>query len=605
MSMNETPSSERIHIGIFGRRNAGKSSLINALTGQDLSIVDNEAGTTTDPVYKAMELLPLGPVVLIDTPGIDDEGKLGQKRVKKSYEALNRTDIAVAVVDRDEKDARNEELQELLGKIRELDIPCVIVHNKCDDAEEVSWEDVKDSPPREIYVSAKNKININLLKEIIGSFNKRMEKSQKLLGDLLRPHDLVVLVVPIDSAAPKGRIILPQQMAIRDILDAGARAFVVKEDELKATLEEMPYPPRMVVTDSQVFGSVKEIVPKDIPLTSFSILMARYKGFLVPSVEGSKALDSLEDGDKVLISEGCTHHRQCEDIGTVKLPKWIGEYTGKKLHFEFTSGRGFPEDLSPYSFVLHCGGCMLNDREMMARIRMAKDQKISMSNYGITIAKMKGILERSVEPVLHSPSKDKDASPVDIKKPDKGKPIILASSSPRRRELLERAGINFSVEASDVCESADEKDPEKMVKILSERKALCVLSKHKDSIVIGADTVVALEGKVLGKPEDEREAFDMLSFLSGRTHQVYTGVCIAKTDDEGNILKTVFSERTDVCMYDNSKEMILEYIASGEPMDKAGAYGIQGKGSILVKKITGNYDNVVGLPVAETIRRMP
>jgi len=389
MSLNHTPASERIHIGIFGKRNAGKSSLINAITGQSLAIVSEIKGTTTDPVLKSMELLPLGPVVLIDTPGIDDEGDLGELRVKKAYQMLNKTDVAILVVDAS-VGLTNED-EQILERIRAKGISCLVVMNKSDLLQ--NHNDLEDT----IWVSAKTGYNITLLKEKIAEGAKQENVAKKVVGDLLAPFDLVVLVVPIDESAPKGRLILPQQQTIRDILDAGATAIVVKDTELEETLNKLVCKPKMVITDSQVFGKVAKIVPKDVPLTSFSILMARYKGDLQAVVEGAHVLDKLQDGDKILISEGCTHHRQCNDIGTVKLPTWIREHTQKELQFEFTSGTEFPDDLTKYQLIIHCGGCMLNEREMKYRVKCAVDQEVPMTNYGIAIAHMKGILTRSVE----------------------------------------------------------------------------------------------------------------------------------------------------------------------------------------------------------------
>ncbi|MBQ5634116.1 MAG: [Clostridia bacterium] len=391
MGLNETASADRLHIGFFGKRNAGKSSLVNAVTGQETSVVSEVKGTTTDPVRKAMELLPLGPVVIIDTPGLDDEGDLGELRVKRALQVLNTVDIAVVVVsaalglDREES-----ELCELLKK---KNIPYIIAYTKSDLIGEIP--EPKDN---EIYVSALDNINIDALKDKIGALNKNAEEQRVIVSDLIKEGDVVVLVVPIDKAAPKGRLILPQQQTIRDILDAGAHAFVCRDSELEGVLSKLSEKPRMVITDSQVFGKVSKIVPRDIELTSFSILFARYKGNLRDAVRGAAMLDRLSDGDKILVSEGCSHHRQCGDIGTQKLPKWIREYTGKELSFEFTSGRDFPEDLSPYAMVIHCGGCMLTEREMQYRARSSADSGKPMTNYGIIIAHTHGILRRSLEP---------------------------------------------------------------------------------------------------------------------------------------------------------------------------------------------------------------
>ncbi|RAS55822.1 iron-only hydrogenase maturation protein HydF [Phascolarctobacterium faecium DSM 14760] len=398
MSLNATPSSERVHIGIFGKRNAGKSSLINAITGQNLAIVSEAKGTTTDPVYKAMELLPLGPVMIIDTPGIDDEGVLGSLRIQKAYQVLNKTDIALVIIDAAVGPSA-EDLR-LIKRINAKKIPLLIVINKC----ETINEDKKTAyqallPNRKLlFVSAEQKLNIFELKEAITQTVPADENKAQIVADLLSPSDFVVLVVPIDSAAPKGRLILPQQQTIRDILEADAAAIVVKENELTNTLQNLGKRPKLVITDSQVFKKVAAETPADILLTSFSILFARYKGNLQTAVQGVTALESLEDGDKILVGEGCTHHRQCDDIGTVKLPRWIKEYTGKNPEFIFTSGTEFPLDLSPYKIIIHCGACMLNEREMQYRIKCAADQNIPFTNYGITIAYINGILKRTVEP---------------------------------------------------------------------------------------------------------------------------------------------------------------------------------------------------------------
>lgn len=398
MSLNATPSSERVHIGIFGKRNAGKSSLINAITGQNLAIVSEAKGTTTDPVYKAMELLPLGPVMIIDTPGIDDEGVLGSLRIQKAYQVLNKTDIALVIIDAAVGPSA-EDLR-LIKRINTKKIPLLIVINKC----ETINEDKKTayqallSNGKLLFVSAEQKLNIFELKEAIAQTVLADENKAQIVADLLSPSDFVVLVVPIDSAAPKGRLILPQQQTIRDILEADAAAIVVKENELTNTLQNLGKRPKLVITDSQVFKKVAAETPADILLTSFSILFARYKGNLQTAVQGVTALDSLEDGDKILIGEGCTHHRQCDDIGTVKLPRWIKEYTGKNPEFIFTSGTEFPLNLSPYKMIIHCGACMLNEREMQYRIKCAADQNIPFTNYGITIAYINGILKRTVEP---------------------------------------------------------------------------------------------------------------------------------------------------------------------------------------------------------------
>lgn len=390
MGLNNTPLSERIHIGIFGRRNAGKSSVINAMTGQNLAIVSDVAGTTTDPVQKAMELLPLGPVVMIDTPGLDDVGELGKMRVEKAYQVLQKTDISVIVIDASVGETAEDAA--ILAEIQKRSIPYIIVKNKADLTQKQDGEN-------EIFVSAKTGENISVLKERIAALAPKGEKERRIIGDLLEPNDFVMLVVPIDSAAPKGRLILPQQQTIRDILEAGAVSIVTRDFELAETLAALGKCPKLVITDSQIFGKVSKIVPEDIPLTSFSILMARYKGNLEQNVKGARALEQLKNGDTVLISEGCTHHRQCEDIGTVKLPRWIREYTGKELQFQFTSGGTFPADLSPYALIVHCGGCMLNEKEMQHRLSIAKEQGAKMTNYGICIAYIHGILERSLAPL--------------------------------------------------------------------------------------------------------------------------------------------------------------------------------------------------------------
>lgn len=387
MSLNDTPQSERIHIGFFGRRNAGKSSLVNAITNQQISVVSDVKGTTTDPVTKAMELLPLGAVVIIDTPGFDDEGELGLMRVKRTKQVLNRTDIAVLVIDGNAGKSPLDE--ELISIFKEKNIPYLIAYNKSDLTGENEYSDG-------IAVSSLNGYNINELKEKIASLAKTDKEERKICSDLLSVGDIAVLVVPIDESAPKGRLILPQQQTIRDVLDAGASALVVKDTELEMMLDKLGTKPEVVITDSQVFGKVSKIVPQDIKLTSFSILMARYKGFLDTAVKGAVAIETLKDGDKVLISEGCTHHRQCNDIGTVKLPNWLRKYTGKDIVIETSSGKGFPDDLSEYSLVIHCGGCMLNEREMQYRRKFAEDSKIPFTNYGIAIAYMQGILKRTL-----------------------------------------------------------------------------------------------------------------------------------------------------------------------------------------------------------------
>ncbi len=400
MGMNQTPASERVHISFFGKRNAGKSSVINAVTGQDLSIVSSVMGTTTDPVYKTMELLPLGPVMIIDTPGIDDEGELGALRVRKSYQVLNKTDIAILVID--STIGKTEEEFALIHRFHKKKIPYLVVYNKID---LLSNEEIKDLAmsvrPGEVLVSASSNMNIYELKEKIASLKPEDTHKYPLIQDLIEPLDLVILVVPIDKAAPKGRLILPQQQTIRDILERGALSLVVRDTELKDTLEHFRAQgirPRLVVTDSQAFARVSRDTPEDITLTSFSILFARYKGELETQLKGVSSLSSLEDGDRILISEGCTHHRQCGDIGTSKIPDWIRNYTGKKPVFEFTSGTEFPEDVSSYKMVVHCGGCMLNEREMKYRIACCQDQEVPITNYGILIAQVTGILKRSLGP---------------------------------------------------------------------------------------------------------------------------------------------------------------------------------------------------------------
>lgn len=402
MGLNNTPNADRVHIGIFGRRNAGKSSVINAVTGQNLAIVSDVLGTTTDPVYKAMEILPLGPVVLIDTPGLDDVGELGELRVQKAFQVLNKTDIALLVLDVNSGFSKEEE--KLLELVKAKNIPFVAVLNKTDIAKEDKIKEfeklLKDKYNIEnvVSVSAEKKDGIFELKEKIASLNTEKEKSP-IISDLVCPGELAVLVVPIDESAPKGRLILPQQQTIRDLLDHNAMAAVTQVTTLEKTLESFKEPPKIVVTDSQAFKEVAKIVPESVPLTSFSILFARHKGELSTLVNGVKAMDNLKDGDTVLISEGCTHHRQCNDIGSVKIPNAVRKYTGKNLNFEFTSGGEFPLDLSKYSLIIHCGGCMLNEREMKYRIACANDAGIPMVNYGVLLAQVNGILKRSLEPV--------------------------------------------------------------------------------------------------------------------------------------------------------------------------------------------------------------
>lgn len=407
MGMNQTPSSERVHIGFFGKRNAGKSSVMNAVTGQELAVVSDVKGTTTDPVYKSMELLPLGPVVMIDTPGIDDEGVLGELRVRKSYQMLNKTDVAVLVVDAAEGLGKEEE--QLIERFEQKKIPYLIVYNKSDltgegtgenpcahtDQEQGTEAAAKKNVP--LRVSARTGQGIHELKETIARLARTEESDKRIVGHLLSPGDVVVLVVPIDKAAPKGRLILPQQQTIRDILEADAISVVAKENYLAETYDKLGVKPAMVITDSQAFAQVAKDTPADFPLTSFSILFANYKGNLAQAIEGVRALKALPEGSKILISEGCSHHRQCGDIGTVKLPAWIREYTGKQFEYHVTSGTEFPDDLSTFGLIIHCGGCMLNEREMKYRLQCAQDQNVPMTNYGIAIACVKGILKRSVQ----------------------------------------------------------------------------------------------------------------------------------------------------------------------------------------------------------------
>lgn len=422
MGMNQAPASERIHISFFGKRNAGKSSVINAVTGQELAIVSDIKGTTTDPVYKTMELLPLGPVMVIDTPGIDDEGELGALRVRKSFQILNKTDIAVLVVDIITGKTQWEE--ELILRFQEKNIPWILVYNKTDLISETEASSTassnknnsdafvvsaKNASPvssesgntNEICVSAKTGKGIHELKEMLASLKPEETHKYPLIADLISPEDLVLLVVPIDKAAPKGRLILPQQQTIRSVLEKGALSLVVRDTKLKSTLENFRkhgITPRLVITDSQVFSKVSKETPDTIPLTSFSILFARYKGDLATMVQGAAALDNIQDNDKILIAEGCTHHRQCDDIGTVKIPNWIRSYTKKEPEFVFTSGTEFPDDVTDYKLVVHCGGCMLNEREMKYRIACCQDQNVPVTNYGILIARVTGILKRSLEP---------------------------------------------------------------------------------------------------------------------------------------------------------------------------------------------------------------
>lgn len=395
MSMNETPLAERRHIAFFGCRNAGKSSLINAVTGQKLAIVSDIKGTTTDPVYKSMELLPAGPVVFIDTPGIDDEGSLGEERVKKAFDVLNKADLAVVVIDVNE--GANASDEKIISAIKEKQLPCLIVYNKCDTPE-------LQAKPEEagiMRVSAKTGYNINQLKEQIAQLlvAENAGAQKPLVEDLVEPGSYVLLVVPIDKAAPKGRLILPQQQVIRSLLDTGAVPIVVRDSELEQVLQKTGSFISLVITDSQAFKKVAAIVPENIPLTSFSILFSRYKGELKLQLEAAAVLDSLEDGDKILIAEGCTHHRQCGDIGTQKIPAMLKQYCAKDISFEFTSGTEYPENLTPYRIVIHCGGCMLNEKEMKSRIARTSAQNIPITNYGMVLAKMTGVLDRSIAPL--------------------------------------------------------------------------------------------------------------------------------------------------------------------------------------------------------------
>ncbi len=390
--LNQTPSAERVHIAFFGRRNAGKSSLVNAFTGQNLAIVSDVKGTTTDPVYKAMELLPLGPVMIIDTPGIDDEGELGLMRVERAKQVLRKTDVAVFVTDA--TSGLTDDEKALISTIKERKIPVIIAKNKSD-----LLTGTFSGDKETVYVSALTGDGVNELKETVARLTAETENDRRIVGDLLGEGDAVVLVTPIDESAPKGRLILPQQQTIRDILDAGASAFVCRDTELTKTLGMLASPPRMVITDSQAFGRVSKLVPESVPLTSFSILMARYKGSLATSVKGARALDGIKTGDKILIAEGCTHHRQCNDIGTVKLPAWIRKYTGAELEFVFTSGAEFPDSVDEFALVVHCGACMLNEREVAHRVRLCERNGVPVTNYGILIAQINGILARSVAPL--------------------------------------------------------------------------------------------------------------------------------------------------------------------------------------------------------------
>ncbi|MBE7027537.1 MAG: [FeFe] hydrogenase H-cluster maturation GTPase HydF [Ruminococcaceae bacterium] len=388
MNLNSVPASNRIHIGIFGNRNSGKSSLINAITSQNIAIVSDVLGTTTDPVEKAMELLPLGPVVIIDTPGLDDTGELGKKRVEKALGVLDKTDIAILVIDANLEMTESDKA--IKEKLTEREIPYIVVYNKCD----IAKKNIEDA----FYVSSKTGENIDKLKEKLASLKPETIEEKRLVGDLIEEGDIVVLVTPIDKSAPKGRLILPQQQTIRDILDSGACAVVTRENELSLILSSLSKKPKLCITDSQVFKVVSEILPHDIALTSFSILFARKKGNLAKLAQGAKTLETLSDGDKVLIAEGCTHHRQCEDIGTVKIPNMILKHTNKKIGFEFTSGGEFPKDVTKYKLIVHCGGCMLNDKAVKSRMEKAEKNNVPMTNYGTLIAYITGILDRSLEP---------------------------------------------------------------------------------------------------------------------------------------------------------------------------------------------------------------
>ncbi|MFT8351446.1 [FeFe] hydrogenase H-cluster maturation GTPase HydF [Clostridium saccharoperbutylacetonicum] len=399
MSLNSTPSGERVHISLFGMTNAGKSSIINALTNQEISIVSEVKGTTTDPVYKAIEILPIGPCMIVDTAGLDDYSELGDSRKKKTLEVLTKTNVALVVVDItigiSDKDL------DIIDKLTEKKIPMVCILNKADQkniaAEELSKIEKEIGAPV-VAVSALNKTGIDELKDKIISIIPEDEDKFKLVGDLISPGDIIVLVTPIDKAAPKGRLILPQQQTIRDIIESDAIAVVTKEHELRETLENLKKKPKLVITDSQVFLKASADTPKDIMLTSFSILQARYKGNLLELVKGAKAIEALEDGDNVLIAEGCTHHRQCDDIGTVKIPRWVRQMTGKQINFEHSSGTSFTENIEKYKLVIHCGGCMLNRATMLSRIDDAVNNNIPIVNYGVLIGYVQGILERALEP---------------------------------------------------------------------------------------------------------------------------------------------------------------------------------------------------------------
>ena len=395
MGLTDTVSAERTHICFFGMRNAGKSSLVNAFTGQNIALVSDVLGTTTDPVYKAMELLPLGPSMIVDTAGYDDTGKLGKMRVEKTRRVLDKADIAVIVIDALKGIQKPDE--ELLKIVKDKNIPYIVARNKAD-----LLKEIPKASENEIYVSAKSGYGITELKEMAANLKKNIKSERKIVSDLVQCGDTVILVVPIDKAAPKGRLILPQQQTIRDLLDCGAIAVVCRDTELSDTLGGLSKKPRMVITDSQVFKKVAKIVPEDIPLTSFSVLFARYKGELWELANGAKTIESLKEGDKILISEGCTHHRQCGDIGTQKLPKMLEEYTKKRLNFKFTSGTEFPQNPKDYALIIHCGGCMLTETEMKSRMEYAKKAGVAMTNYGTAIAYVNGILERAIKPLKNS-----------------------------------------------------------------------------------------------------------------------------------------------------------------------------------------------------------
>lgn len=394
MALNDTPAASRTHIAFFGKRNAGKSSLLNAITGQEIAVVSEIKGTTTDPVFKTMEILPIGPVMLIDTPGYDDEGILGELRIKKTKQVLNKTDIAILVLDAQDQEINDIENNELLNLIKSKNIPYIIVINKIDTLDAADADTALPSVGPLIQVSTLKGTGIEELKNLLGNISKSAFAPKPIVSDLISEGDVVIMVTPIDSAAPKGRLILPQQLVLRDIIDSNAIAIVVKETELADALNKLAVKPALVITDSQVFDVADNLTPKDIRLTSFSILMARYKGYLETAIKGIDAIKNLKEGDTILVAEGCTHHRQCGDIGTVKIPAWLRKYTGKDFKFETCSGGDFPEDLSKYALIIHCGGCMLNEREVLYRMKCANDAGVPFTNYGTAIAEMKGILRR-------------------------------------------------------------------------------------------------------------------------------------------------------------------------------------------------------------------